>query len=233
MSDIYGVIRRLEGTYPITVGKAVYVAPRTSLGDLLPLADATLVTFGDSIVHGSSGTPLGTMLGQRWNMAVTNYGVPGSTISGAMPFDHEGMADYITVWGGVNDFANAVPLGDMNSERVRGQTFYGSLHWACRKLLAEHPSAKITFFTPMQMSTEAYNESNLTNSNGDTLAAFADAVIEVCAYYSIPVLDLYRTGGICPTIAEQKSAFTSDGIHPTTAGYERLLHKVEWHMLGL
>jgi lysophospholipase L1-like esterase len=48
----------------------------------------------------------------------------------------------------------------------------------------------------------------------------------VAAHYSLPVLDLYRTAGICPRIPEQLTAFMPDGLHPSDAGAARIAERL-------
>ena len=50
------------------------------------------------------------------------------------------------------------------------------------------------------------------------LKAYVDKVKETAEYYSIPVLDLYATGGIYPDCPAQKEALCPDGLHPNDAG---------------
>jgi lysophospholipase L1-like esterase len=53
-----------------------------------------------------------------------------------------------------------------------------------------------------------------------------DTIIKVAAHYSLPVLDLYRTAGICPRIPEQLTRFMPDGLHPNDAGAYRIAERL-------
>ena len=50
--------------------------------------------------------------------------------------------------------------------------------------------------------------------------------MEVAAHYSLPVLDLYRTSGICPRIPEHMPLFMPDGLHPNEAGAYRIAERL-------
>lgn len=231
---MYGKPQKIDGAYPVTRAEAVYVSNTTPLSDVLTLTGKTIVTHGDSITWGTGGTPYPALLGDKWSMTVVNTAVPGSTLCASTPITYDGDADYITFWAGINDFMAAEPpdLGDMDSERVRGSTVYGSLHYICRSLIEAHPAARILFMTPMRIVYGGFDESNQTNAKGNTLEDYARAIHDVCGYYGIPVLDLLNESGICPYIDAHKTAFMPDGLHPSTAGYMRLLPKIERFLLG-
>ena len=53
-----------------------------------------------------------------------------------------------------------------------------------------------------------------------------DAIIAVAAHYSLPVLDLYRTAGICPRIEEHIPRYMPDGLHPNDAGAYRVAERL-------
>ncbi len=54
---------------------------------------------------------------------------------------------------------------------------------------------------------------------GRPLSAFVQAVRDVAAYYSFPVLDLWAVSGIQPNIPIIKEKFMPDGLHPNDAGH--------------
>lgn len=67
--------------------------------------------------------------------------------------------------------------------------------------------------------TDSQRNENVPNeSNHLPLKAYVDKVKETAEYYSIPVLDLYATGGIYPDCPAQKEALCPDGLHPNDAG---------------
>lgn len=224
--------------FPVTLAKAVYISKKTPLDDYLNLRGKTWTAIGDSITAGNGGTPYQTVIGDKWDMKVTTLGYSGATVSGTTGvISLNGIADktdYITFWGGVNDFkSGAVTLGDMSSDKSNRNTFYGALHYICRLLIKTYPNAKIGFITPMKFVFEGFDETNQTNSKGETLEQYVNAIKEVCGYYGIPVLDLYNENNMNPYITEIKNAYYADGLHPNSKGYIRLSNKIEKFLISL
>lgn len=234
-----GSIKKIDGAYPVTVADAVYISPTATMKDVFPILGKRWVAMGDSITDGNAGTPYPTIIGEKWGMTVNNIASSGkwlSTYNGmeGIPINC-GETDYITFWGGINDFkgSDAVPLGTMEDAPARDTTFYGALHYICRTLIAAHPKAKIGFITPMRCVFKEFDEENQTNANGNTLDQFADAMIEVCGYYGIPVLDMFRENNMSPYISAINSRYYADGLHPNSEGYVRLSNRIERFMMGL
>lgn len=137
-------------------------------------------------------------------------------------------ADIVIVFGGINDFCTGEALLGTQADRTE-DTFCGALHVLMEKLINRYPSATIIFMTPMH---GGHLEDDITyNSAGSprfgNLQMYVDAVIEAAAYYSIPVLDMYRTGGIIPRIEVVRQKFVPDGIHPNDAGQARIAQRLQ------
>ena len=54
-----------------------------------------------------------------------------------------------------------------------------------------------------------------------------DKIKETAEYYSIPVLDIYGNGGICPDIPQQKELYVPDDLHPNDAGAEKIARRIK------
>ena len=59
-----------------------------------------------------------------------------------------------------------------------------------------------------------------------TIGGYVDAIVEIAAFYSIPVLDLYRVSGIQSRVPEWKERYMPDGLHPNDAGHVRIADKL-------
>lgn len=128
-------------------------------------------------------------------------------------------ADLVIIFGGTNDWAHSgVPLG-MMADRTDA-TFYGAMHVLCLGLLSKFPSKQIMFVTPIKRTAVLDD----TNSLGLKLVQFADAIIDVCGYYGIPVYDAFRKCTLNPAIADIAALYflTDDTTHPNAAGQKRL-----------
>ncbi|MDO4326829.1 MAG: SGNH/GDSL hydrolase family protein [bacterium] len=165
---------------------------------------------------------------------INNYGISGTTVS---LFPEKGKefvsrfrdmdkdADVIIVFGGINDFNHSLPLGTMESEGE--DSFYGAVKTIVRGLLEQYPLADIMFITPMKaFGFKDYPHWNTLNADGHRLVDYRNAILEVCNYYSIPVLDLFSQSNLTPDIPACKEKLLCDGLHPSRLGYERMTRKI-------
>ena len=198
----------------------------------IEFSNLTANFIGDSITYGfESGTGnrvakpypevVKEILGFK---TVNNYAISGTTLAGDTSHGvgqeplverYVGMednADYIIVASGTNDFGSdrRVPLGTMADST--NTTFYGSLHNLCIGLINKYPNGRIIFTTPLKRA-------GMTNSEGLTLEQYANAIKEVCAYYSIPVLDLYNVSGFHVNVESWRNIYAPDGLHGTQEWY--------------
>ncbi len=130
-------------------------------------------------------------------------------------------ADVIVVFGGTNDYDH----GDADfgtRYMTTPKTYYGAVNYLMRGLIEMYPTATIVFMTPMQR----LNLERL-NSRGYTLKMYVDAIKEAGERFSIPVLDLYGTLGICPDVPCHLEAYCPDGLHPNDAGNEKIARRLK------
>jgi len=114
-------------------------------------------------------------------------------------------SDVYTVFLGTNDWWSEVPLGTWNDylENTGNRTFYGSYRIIVNKLRNLNKAAKIVLITPMQRGDFVYIADLNNNAwgsyklkNGQSLAAFAEAVKIIGKHEKIKVVDLYNHSGI-------------------------------------
>lgn len=179
--------------------------------------------LGDSITHGYGSVPYHTHIKTDKGIAtVNNYGVSGTTIAvrsgrtDSMLERYVNMndnADLITLFGGVNDLIQVVPLGVM-TDRVNN-TFYGACHLLFSGLVGKYLGKSIGIITPIQKA-----------GSNTSLKAYVDALKEVAKYYSLPVLDLFNEGGFPSEVTTFKDLYMSDGVHPSTDGHKLLSKRI-------
>lgn len=160
---------------------------------------------------------------------VNGYGTSGSSFVTSNPMvervkNMATNADLITVWGGTNDFGYSNPLGTPADRGV--DTFYGCMHNICQTLQTTYPHALHAFFTPMKRE-------RTTSGSGYLLTDIRDIIVEVADEYSIPVLDLTRTGNLYPMNTAHKDLFVPDALHPNNAGHARLSTIIENFLMTL
>ncbi|MBV4447738.1 SGNH/GDSL hydrolase family protein [Clostridium tyrobutyricum] len=193
--------------------------------------------LGDSITAGvNSSKPYHQWLSQlNGFQTINNYGIGGTCISTGETNDFlsrytsmDANSDVILVFGGTNDWGHSHILGDISS--TDNSTFYGALKTLCEGLINMYPTKAIGFITPLQRNVNYFPADNcangqINNKNGNTLEQFVQAVKDVCAIYSIPVLDLYHNcfyGGSDII----KAQILTDGLHPNDLGHKILARKI-------
>ncbi len=211
----------------------------------MDLKGKKIAFLGDSITEGHGTTSeeytFWNVLAKRTGAQSYGYGIGGTRIApqrkpsenpifdlyfGSRVDEMIPDADIVVGFGGTNDYGHGdAALGTM-ADRTE-DTFYGSLHLLMRKLIERYPEALIVFMTPLHRLGESgrdYNERGVRNTAD--LRAYVDAIIEVAAYYGIPVLDLFRVSGIQPEIPAIRERYMPDGLHPSDAGHERIADRL-------
>lgn len=194
--------------------------------------------LGDSITFGSGTSApefiyenvLGRLVGAA---KVRNYGIGGNRIApqhGPEDFgeamcrryrDMADDADLVLILGGTNDYGHGTaPFGTLTD--TTDDTFCGACHVLCRGLIEKYPAARVVIMTPLQRRAQ----NTPAQFSGHPLIDYVDALATIAGSYSIPVLDLYRTAGICPDIPAHQAAFAPDGLHPNDAGAARMAERI-------
>ena len=65
------------------------------------------------------------------------------------------------------------------------------------------------------------------------LETYVDAIIEIAAYYAVPVLDLYRVSGLQPIVPVLQERYMPDGLHPNDAGQRKIAEKLYGFLMSL
>lgn len=160
-------------------------------------------------------------------------------------------ADVVTIMMGTNDFGTAVKDGKLygtqqkydagTNIREMGEflsddtsTIYGAVKMWCQRIMELKQTngcknTKFFFATPvaltrnMSMNSGYSADQNATNIHGIKLRDICEAIIETCAYYKIPVLDVNLYSGIYYKNAADHNVsknMVTDGIHPNDSGHK-------------
>lgn len=157
-----------------------------------------------------------------------------------------GTPDIITVAGGYNDWNWAVTLGTFTTD-ISGydtstaanvpssgatfplkNTFYTGVFRLAKYLTERFPTTPILWITPFPTTSK-----NNGGANGWNvclpLSDYVQAIKDVCAYFSIPVCDMYTAGGLTPFTSSNLSTYwrSSDGVHPNGEGSKIYSYKIE------
>lgn len=212
----------------------------------MELKGKKIAFLGDSITEGCGTSDVScafwNVLARRTGCLSFGYGIAGTRIapnrypSSEARFDAwyasrvDGMiedADIVVVFGGTNDYGHGDAAMGTPADRDEN-SFFGSMHVLCRKLLERYPDSTIVFMTPLHRLGDTdctYNENGIRRQTD--LEGYVNAIQAVCGYYSIPVLDLFRNSGLQPEIPWQQERYMPDGLHPNDAGHERLADCLE------
>lgn len=216
----------------------------------------TINWIGDSIVDGEDfDEVVCTALGlTKLTTDGVNGGINGSTIAlkddgtngrHALCLRYSDMpenADIIAVSCGTNDFQYAwCPIGTLDDadDGTSDTTLYGALKHLCKGLIDRYPQKLIFFTTPIKRAQAfadgaggTYTADNVMttpfskNKYSKTLGDYADIIKEVCGYYSIPVLDMYRESLLNPHITSQQDMFDNVYTHPNATGQKIMARRV-------
>lgn len=210
----------------------------------MDLKDKKIVFLGDSITQGVGADKTDnryTDVFQRLSGAlVFNHGISGTRIARQTNpyneiFDKKDFikrvdelqedADIVVIFGGTNDYGHGdAPIGSFDDRDE--YTFYGAMHLLCKKLIEKYPGKPVVFMTPLHRLNENEIKPDKNNEPKASLKTYAEIIREVCEYYSLPVLDLYRTSFMQPEIEIIQKGFMPDGLHPSNNGHKLLAEKV-------
>ena len=121
--------------------------------------------------------------------------------------------DLCIISAGVNDyvFCNS-PIGDFVNGSFDKGVFTQAYQFIIETILEQNKDIKIILSTPLQQTfkTDA-------NGQGKLLIDYVNQIKAIGEYYGLPVLDLYREGGLNKINA---STLTIDKLHLNNIGYK-------------
>lgn len=176
----------------------------TALGDSITYLNDHADETGSRITKGY----MTRVIEQLPNIHFTNKGYNGWTAGDVAREIHSlGLekADIYTVFLGTNDWWRGNPIGTPYHYKSNSghETFFGSFRIIVDKLRSLNKDARIILITPMQrvdfiymgdMKNNAYG--SYKEKNGQTLANFARAILEIGRSENLEVVDLYNQSGM-------------------------------------
>ena len=204
-------------------------------------ADKKILMIGDSITAGSGTTKT------YWSIldetlqpeSMTGMGVAGSCVSATSDYGTSNSplinrytsipeSDIITIYMGTNDYGHETPMGTIDD--AEDISFYGALNVIISGIRQAQPDAQLVWITPThrygfgtsKMLGTKFTYDYLPNGRGYSLEDYVDAIKDVCAKYSVPVIDLFNLSGMDPSLSEVRTQYMPDGLHPNAAGHEKI-----------
>jgi len=202
---------------------------------LAALSGKSALFVGDSIMAGATDNDCyydvkswPGRIGYYCNMDVTNNGVSGACVSNILESTNntkyiynnlvkatDGDYDYVIMHGLYNDWGNGAPLGtaqgmaNFNPNTADKSQFAQALEYLFYTAKQQHPNAQLGFIV------------NFKTKDGATTSLYTLKAIEICEDWGIPYIDLYHDSSFDIDL--------SDGLHPSTKGYDDTYLKIaEW-----
>lgn len=210
------------------------------------LEGATINVLGDSITEGVGASCEANrytdVLAREFGVKVNNYGISGSRIARQPVVTEERMdrdfcmrlsemderADAVVVFGGTNDFGHGqAPIGTFEDRDP--STFYGACHYLMSGLLERYVGKPVVILTPLhRLEEDSPDGDGCGNKKNNTaiLSEYRDILLEVAAYYGLPVLDLYATSGMQPRNPVCRARLMPDGLHPSDEGHAIIARRI-------
>ena len=217
-----------------------------SLGNPNRFYQSDAANFGDSITwydgntlagNQGSGTGGGEMcIGYIQTLAKTlvfnsydNQGASGKSITtenwvqiSAYNFSSK---DLVTIAHGTNDFKlnrNIGTIGSITDTTFNTDTFYGAYRTVLNAIKTSNTNCEVFLLTPIQRDNSGYTIES-TNTVGNKLVDYVNAIKLLGEMYSLKVIDLYGESGVN---FYNVFDFTIDGLHPNNAGHLKMGNSV-------
>lgn len=196
-----------------------------------------IIYDGDSITEGrtNNGGSFPELISVLTNSTFSNEAVGGAYLS-HRESEHSVVdnlenlptnGDMYVFQGGINDFWNNVPLGELTenySDSVNTSTIAGALEQIFRYSLSNFVGKPIVFIMTHKIQQTAINN----NTAGYNMSDMNELFIKACKKYSIPYYNAFDKSGLNGWNTKQSHEFltgnvenTGDGIHPNTQGYNK------------
>lgn len=194
----------LLSTVLLLVASAPKPATWTALGDSITYLNDHANETGNRVTKGY----MARVTEKLPDITCINKGYNGWTaVRVAQEIETLGLApsDIYTIFLGTNDWWQGKQLGTFDDYKnsTGKDTFFGAYRHIIDKLRSLNKKARIILITPMQrvdfvyinnMKNGAYG--SYKEKNGQSLAAFADAVLKIGAHEKFAVVDLYNKSGM-------------------------------------
>lgn len=211
------------------------------------MKNKTILFLGDSITEGAvtndDKNRYVNVVGALSGANVVNYGVGGTRIArqkdGNIIYNYDfnlrveimqDQADYVVVFGGINDYAHGTaPLGNESDQTVF--TFFGAVKVLFSKLKIKYSKAKILVVLPLNSTMVGLQE--IKQGIKVTLPQYREVLNKVAKENGFNVLNLSNIKELNPLIDESNEKYFYDGLHPNDEGHKLLGKLIYEHLTTL
>ena len=130
--------------------------------------------------------------------------------------------DILTIFGGTNDYANNVPLGEADSDNKMIEN--GALNYMLEALTTAYLNLSVFVFTPIVKKPGGIWCEDIQNSQGLKLSDYGICCMDAAKRFMIPACDLYHEMGI--NQYNFYNYISSDNTHPTDFGFRSIARKM-------
>lgn len=200
------------------------------------LKGKTILSFGDSIMHGSGNNDEGIadMIAEKYGMTAVDYSVPGASVgvrSGRKQIIEQiplALADgikpdIILINGGTNDMYR-VPIGDFTAgydmTDTSAESFTGGLEKTLWKII-------VTWYNVPVIFVRAHNMDIGLDANEKQ---YGERAVSVAGKWGAACVDLYENTDMCTedsytcgryTFVDPAMGNIPDSVHPNALGYAK------------
>lgn len=187
-------------------------------------------SYVDNYAQGGHGSYTGPSLEYPWAFFVYNTYVQTKMACEYMS-NNNSKYDLFLLFGGINDYAQSVPLGNcMESEN--DNTYCGGVIKAINNIRNFAPDAKIYMISSFKcFNVENYgdaiynSDSDVRNDVGHSFNDYFNAYKDIAEVYDIPFLDVYSIQNV--NIENCNGYYLEDMVHPNGNGY----YDVAWEIV--
>ena len=205
-----------------------------------------LLFLGDSITQGVGASVYEncyvSLVGQKLNCEVLNYGVSGTRIGRQEYVTHystiwnydfrlraeimDRKADRVFVFGGTNDYGHGRLVLGNTDERTQN-TFCSELRLLIETLIEKYGKEKLCFVLPIHRFDEdgVSCKGETGKEQGATLSEYVGIMRIIIKEYGIGILDLFVNGIPKPRV-NTGDEYTIDGVHPNDNGHRLIAEKI-------
>lgn len=205
----------------------------SQIGLLKQLKGKTVMTFGDSIMHGDGNYDVGIadLLSQKYMMKAVDYSKGGATFGYVadreqisnqilMSIQKNEQADIILINGGTNDMRK-VEVGCVSEGYEYGKQgrkeYAQGMEYALGLLQDNYPLTPVLYI----------RAHNMDYSTEEKEIQYGDFALDICEKWGIGVVDMYNDSGFDahdPVIRKNYTAAINqnpdgDSVHPNRLGY--------------
>ena len=161
----------------------------------------------------------------------SDYWTSNNPISQRAISDNAKQSDLIIFFAGTNDYWHDTPIGQFARDTADQDTsMYSAMRITVGKMIAWVVGARIAWMTPLhrkKLWSDTTKTDDTLNWQNKCLDDYIKVIKEVCATYSVPVIDTNAISGLNPRTLANNEAYFTDWLHPNERGQLMLARAIK------